>query len=203
MFSKIKVIHVQSHREYLHDILLIAPKSDLQQINKQGEKNKPAERLAPGLSASLFKSSQPFFNCSTSFSGSLMLFPSVPITLLRPQCCFFLLVFPCQLYFFPNGLIFFFPLSPNFQSSFQTKVTHCQAQVKENDFKLPNFLKRCGENTLPFQVTQRQLQLGLAMQKNPTPKEWSPCSSQEFRPELLQPLLKSFKLQQQESSCCC
>lgn len=41
------------------------------------------------------------------------------------------------------------------------------------------------------------------MQKNPAPKEWSPCSSQEFRPELLQPLLKSFKLQQQESSCCC
>lgn len=29
MFSEIEVIHVQSHREYLHDILLIAPKSDL------------------------------------------------------------------------------------------------------------------------------------------------------------------------------
>lgn len=38
MFSKIKVIHVQSHREYLHDILLIALKSELWQINKGGKK---------------------------------------------------------------------------------------------------------------------------------------------------------------------
>lgn len=29
MFSKIEVIHVQSHREYLHDILLIALKFEL------------------------------------------------------------------------------------------------------------------------------------------------------------------------------